>query len=68
MPPTLETDAYVEYHGELITGGNGVCTLRDQCIAGQLTVDEFFTKYEALKDRGLQDVLDEGNEAYQLIK
>ena len=68
MPPTLETDAYVEYHGELITGGNGVCTLRDQCIAGQLTVDEFFAKYEALKDRGLQDVLDEGNEAYQLIK
>ena len=68
MPPTLETDAYVEYHGELMTGGNGVCTLRDQCIAGQLTVDEFFAKYEALKDRGLQDVIDEGNEAYQLIK
>ena len=65
MPPSLETEAYVEYRAELIS--SGVCALRDQCIAGQLTVDEFYAKYEELKNRGLQDVIDEGTEAYNLI-
>lgn len=65
MPPTLETEAYVEYRAELVT--SGVCALRDQCVAGQLSVDDFFTKYEELKGRGLQDILDEGAEAYALI-
>ena len=65
MPPTLETEAYVEYRAELIT--SGVCALRDQCVAGQLSVDDFFAKYEELKGRGLQDILDEGAEAYALI-
>ena len=65
MPPTLETEAYVEYHAELIT--SGVCALRDQCVAGQLSVDDFFAKYEELKGRGLQDIIDQGTEAYALI-
>ena len=65
MPQTLETEAYVEYRAELIT--TGVCVLRDQAVAGQLTVDEFFTKYEALKAQGLQDVIDEGAAAYALL-
>ena len=65
MPPTLETEAYVEYRAELIS--SGVCAQRDQCVAGQLSVDDFFTKYEELKGRGLQDILDEGAEAYALI-
>lgn len=68
MPPTLETEAYIEYRGELIIGSTGVCTLRDQCVAGQLSVDDFFAKYAELKNRGLQDVIDEGGEAYQMIK
>lgn len=67
MPQTLETEAYTEYRGELITGAAGVCVLRDQCIAGQITVDEFKEKYEALKDMGLQDVIDQGAEAYAKI-
>ena len=65
MPPTLETEAYVEYRAELIT--SGVCALRDQCVAGQLSVDDFFAKYEELKGRGLQDIIDQGTEAYALI-
>ena len=65
MPPTLETEAYVEYRAELIT--SGVCALRDQCVAGQLSVDDFFAKYEELKARGLQDIIDQGTEAYALI-
>ncbi len=67
MPATYSTDAYVEFVGELIRGGNGVCALRDQCVAGLITVDDFFAKYEELKGRGLQDVIDEGNEAYQRV-
>ena len=67
MPPTLETEAYNEYRGELIIGSSGVCALRDQCVAGQLSVDEFFEKYEQLKSRGLEDVLEEGAEAYAQI-
>ena len=65
MPPTLETESYVEYRAELIT--SGVCALRDQCVAGQLSVDDFFAKYEELKGRGLQDIIDQGTEAYALI-
>ena len=65
MPPTLETEASVEYRAELIT--SGVCALRDQCVAGQLSVDDFFAKYEELKGRGLQDIIDQGTEAYALI-
>lgn len=65
MPQTLSTDAYVEFRAELIT--TGVCVLRDQTIAGQMTVDDFFTQYEALKAQGLQEVIDAGTEAYALL-
>ena len=58
MPQTLDTEAYVEYRAELIT--TGVCVLRDQTIAGQMTVDDFFTQYESLKAQGLQEVIDAG--------
>ena len=67
MPPTLETEAYTDNRSELIIGSTGVCALRDQTIAGQLTVDEFFAKYEELKKRGLEDVIEEGAEAYAQI-
>ena len=67
MPPTLETEPYTEYRTELIIGSTGICALRDQCIAGQLTVDEFFAKYQQLKDRGLDEVIEAGGEAYAQI-
>ena len=62
MPQTLATEEYTEYRAELIT--TGVCVLRDQCVAGQISVDEFFAKYEELKAQGLQEVIDAGTEAY----
>lgn len=67
MPQTLETAAYTEFSGELITGAGGICMLRDQAIAGQISVDEFFTRYEALKAQGLQDVIDQGTESYAMM-
>jgi len=65
LPPTLDTEEYVEYHSELIKGG--VCVLRDQCIAGQITVEEFFDGYAELKEEGLQEVIEAGQAAYAVI-
>ena len=65
MPQTIATEEYTEYRAELIT--TGVCPLRDQCVAGQISVDEFFARYQSLKDRGLQDVIDAGSAAYALL-
>lgn len=65
MPQVLTTDVYIENAPELIT--TGVCVLRDQCIAGQISVDDFFTQYEALKARGLQEIIDAGAEAYAAL-
>ncbi|MDO5021788.1 MAG: extracellular solute-binding protein [Eubacteriales bacterium] len=67
MPQTLETEAYKEFRGELITGAAGVCVLRDQCIAGQISVEEFQQKYNELKAMGLQDVIEQGSTAYAEI-
>ncbi len=65
MPQTIATEEYTEYRAELIQ--TGVCTLRDQCIAGQISVDDFFASYKTLKDRGLQEVIDAGSAAYALL-
>ncbi len=62
MPQVLATEAYTEYAGETIT--TGVAVLRDQAIAGQISVDEFYKQYEALKPAGLQAIIDEGSAAY----
>ncbi len=62
MPQSLATEAYTEYRAETIT--TGVCVIRDQCIAGQISVDDFFKQYEAIKGMGLQDIIDQGGEAY----
>jgi hypothetical protein len=62
LPETLATEAYLRYNAELIT--NGVCVLRDRCIAGQISVDEFTRQYQALKARGFQQIIDQGAAAY----
>ena len=50
-PQTLATEQYTEYRAELIT--TGVCQLRDRCVANQISIEEFFSSYEALKARGI---------------
>ena len=65
MPQVLQTEAWTNYAAETLTTGAAV--LRDQCIAGQITVDEFFTKYEALKPMGLQEIIDQGAAAYAML-
>lgn len=57
QPVTFETDSYVNYRSNLITAG--VCPLRDQTIRGEITVNEFLEKYETLKEKGLNQVIQE---------
>lgn len=63
-PVTLETNAYVKYRSNLITAG--VCKLRNQAIKGEITVNEFRTQYEELKEKGLNAVIEEAAEAYTM--
>ena len=64
-PVTLETDAYVKYRSNLIT--TGVCTLRNQAIKGEISVEEFWNQYAQLKRKGLDEVITEGTRAYQTV-
>ncbi|MGN1423332.1 MAG: extracellular solute-binding protein [Oscillospiraceae bacterium] len=61
LPKTYETAAYTQYRSALIT--EGVCRLRNSAIKGEITVEEFFAEYDALKQRGLQKVIDEAGAA-----
>ncbi|MGN0689665.1 MAG: hypothetical protein ACI4KH_04540 [Oscillospiraceae bacterium] len=62
QPLTAETDSYVKYRTSLIT--DGVCKLRDKAIKGEISVDEFMKEYESLKEKGLDKVIEEGNQRY----
>jgi len=54
----------VEYYTDL---NAQVKSLEAQVIAGNITVDDFFAKYEALKGEGLQDIIDEAAAAYDAM-
>lgn len=63
QPPTIETESYVRYRTSLIT--EGVCKLRDQAIRGEISPDEFRVSYEQLKEKGLGEVIADGEAYYQ---
>lgn len=62
-PPLIKTDAYVE-HFDLLEQQTA---LRDKCIMGQLTIEDYRTQYEALKKAGLSEVIEQGKAAYDSI-
>lgn len=64
QPLTLETEAYVRHRPKLILGPKGVCHYRNQCIKGKIGIEDFYRKYRSLKDKGLNDVISQGSEAY----
>ena len=47
----------MKYRSALITAG--VCPLRNQAIRGEITLEEFKEQYELLKQRGLNQVIEE---------
>lgn len=61
--PIFTTDAYVEYSDLL----DQQVALRDQYIMGKISKDEYNTQYQALKDAGLQKVIDEAQAAYEAV-
>lgn len=63
QPPTIETAAYVKHRPVLIT--EGVCAIRNKAVRGEITVDEFFSGYEKLKDEGLSEVIEECDMRYK---
>ena len=64
MPPTLATDAWAQYNADIM---GKIDELRAQCITGAISVDDFFAGYEALKDFGLTEILEDGQAAYDAI-
>lgn len=64
-PPILQTEAYIENANTLLAEA---AQLQAQCVAGLITIDEFYDKYDELKASGLQDVIDQGREAYAAMK
>lgn len=60
QPVTFETNAYVKYRSSLITVG--VCPLRDKTIRGEITVEDFFEEYMKLKEKGLNQVIEEAGD------
>ena len=65
VPPIFTTEAYSEYYADL---GAQVKSLEANTVAGNITVEEFFAEYEKLKEEGLQEVIDQADEAWQAIQ
>ncbi len=63
-PPTLSTEAYIEHSTDLLSQ---ISQLQANAVVGNITIDDFFKEYELLKEEGLQDIIDQGQEAYTAI-
>lgn len=63
QPQTIESAGYVQYRTSLIT--EGVCKLRDRAIRGEISQEEFWSGYKALKEKGLNQIIADGDMYYQ---
>lgn len=63
--PTMNTDAYMDYGTDIFSQLGAALA---ECVAGVISVDEFYTRYENLKNAGLSDILEEGNAAWQAMQ
>lgn len=62
--PGLNTEAYAEYAAELLPQ---LATAISLTVIGDMTIDEFYNEYENLKSSGLQEIMDQGNDAWQTL-
>lgn len=62
-PPVIQTEAYAD-HFDLL---EQQVALRDKYIMGQISKDDYNSGYEKLKQGGLNNVIEQGKEAYQKI-
>ncbi|MEG2338177.1 MAG: extracellular solute-binding protein [Clostridium sp.] len=63
--PALNTQAYAEKQAMVFPK---IEQLLAECVIGKISVDQFYTEYEKLKPVGLQDILDQGKEAWEKLK
>ncbi|NLI90155.1 MAG: extracellular solute-binding protein [Epulopiscium sp.] len=63
--PLLNTQAFAEKQAVVFPK---IEQLLAECVTGSISVDKFFEEYEKLKPVGLQEILDEGKEAWEYIK
>lgn len=61
--PMIQTEAYTEY-SDLVEQQT---SLRDRYIMGQISKEDYNNEYEKLKIKGLNDVIEQGKQAYQDI-
>jgi len=62
--PVLNTKAYTEYQAQIFPKLEGLLA---QCITGEISIEEFYSEYEKLKAVGLQEILNEGREAWKML-
>lgn len=60
--PILNTEAFVDKGTEVF---GQLATALANCVIDEISIDEFYAQYENLKDAGLQDIIDQGNEVWQ---
>lgn len=65
IAPQLETEAYSSYSADIIPA---IKELQANAIAGRISIDDFFTGYEALKPQGLQAIIDANAAASEAMK
>lgn len=61
LVPLFDTELYIEYGAEFKDKLTGIFA---QTVVGELSVEEFYAQYEAIKAEGWQDIIDEQIEAY----
>ena len=64
VPPTIETRAWSEYSTDLMPVVEQLCA---SCITGEITVDEFFAKYQELASYGIDAINTEAQEAWNAL-
>lgn len=64
LPNTLQTDAYLKYRSSMIT--EGICQVRDAAVKGEISLDDFWKKYEEYKEKGLKKIIDAGMKAAEI--
>ena len=62
--PTLATEAFSTRQAMVFPV---IEQLMAEAIIGRISIDDFFTEYEQLRNQGLQDILDQGQEAWQRV-
>lgn len=63
--PVFQTSAFVDKQAQIFPK---IDNLLASCIIGKISTEEFFTQYKALKSQGLQEIIDQGQAAYDKVK